>query len=679
MNIKNILKTISCYCLTPAYRRLNRSSLFDRQFYLSGNPDVKALGIDPLVHYIKAGWREERDPSPLFDSHYYLTKKPELKITGEIPLAHFLTKGSVEDRQPCRWFDAKFYKAEYPQACSADCLATEHYYNKGVFEGLYPHEKIKNLPQKPLISIVVPVYNVDINYLNRCLYSVLFQSYPHWQLCIADDCSTDGQIRETLEKWKALDKRIQTVYLDENLGISGATNAAAALATGDFVGFLDNDDELAPQCLFEAVRAICETGADLLYTDEDLINSTSRQTDLFYKPDFNRELLLCHNYITHFVVADMELFQCVQGFSSKMDGAQDFDLFLKLSEIAKEIVHIPEILYHWRAVETSTSINHSRKEYANEAGRQAVQAVMDRNSIEGGVEFTDWKFYYRCRRALLSNPLISVIICWENGDKPLTELIKAVLDKTHYENIEVLVAVKEKASFSDDFKELNKNISLVMAESGEGKAGVLNRAAARSHGEYIVFLGGGSLLLSGDWLVPLLEYGQEEKVGVVGGRLQQRDNRDLVSLTVPDVTNNSPAYYSDFFQGCSTHMNGLQCPQNVLAVSPSLCMVGKKMFEAFDGFDAVNFPNLFFTHDLCLRLYRQGYKNIYTPHCFAEIDKKPSLSANEANDKNLQQEYATFQKRWKTVLQAGDPYWNNGLLKEQGLSVEKFLKWYAGE
>jgi len=672
-HLKNLVKTIYYYLFSPVYRRLNRSPLFDREFYLNGNPDVKEEGMDPLVHFIKTGWHEKREPSLLFDSKYYTTQNPDIKKTEEIPLNHYLMKGIAENRRPCRWFDPDFYSREYLQSGSSQLSAPEHFYQHGVLKEFYSCQKVKDLSQKPLISIVVPVYNVSVAYLNRCLNSVLFQSYPHWQLCIADDCSDNDEIRQTLDKWRLLDQRIQVLYLNQNLGISGATNAAAKIATGDFIGFLDNDDEMSPQCLFEVVKTIGETGADFIYSDENLVNSTSRITDQFYKPDFNRELLLCHNYITHFVVVKRCLFQQVNGFSVSMNGAQDFDLALKLSEIAANIVHIPKCLYHWRASETSTSINHSQKEYANEAGKQAVMAALKRTNIRGEVEFSDWKFYYKTIRNVHLTPLISIIVDFGDTTKTFSNSIENILDNTDYPNFELLIIVIDSDESFNKISRTDSRISFIVDEEGEGKTRLLNRVAQNISGEYLVFLHGNILPQNNDWIQSLLGYAQDDHVGVVGGRLTVNSGQEEVNLTVPDLSNHSPVYYADFFQGCSTHMNGLQCPQNVLTPPRSLYMVSKNKFIEVGGFNK-SLQYLFFTHDFCLRLHKKGYTNIYSPHCIALVYIQLELPPVE----KLEQEQKIFQSLWRELLLTGDPYWNIGLLNEKEISLELFLQWYTG-
>ena len=296
----------------------------------------------------------------------------------------------------------------------------------------------RSLPIKPVLSIIVPVYNVSSFHLNNCIRSVLYQSYPHWELCLVDDCSSKSHVRPLLEQWVEKDSRIRVAYLQENSGISVASNKAVSLATGEYLAFLDNDDELAAECLSKLVQVINEDNADLYYTDEDLIGEDGTQFRVFYKPDFNSQLLLGHNYITHFVLVRKSLFDKVGGFSSAKDGAQDFDLVLKLSEQAKGIIHIPEVLYHWRASESSTSINHEQKSYADEAGRASVEDALQRRDIQGRVDTTDWKFFYSVRRKLEVFPVISVVII-HRQDIDFRSWLLQLVQNSSYPAVEFIV------------------------------------------------------------------------------------------------------------------------------------------------------------------------------------------------------------------------------------------------
>ncbi|EKD35767.1 MAG: glycosyl transferase family 2, partial [uncultured bacterium] len=423
------------------------SVFFDPAWYLDKTPILHAQGLDPINHYFMFGIHEKKSPCPLFDPIFYLETYKMRE--GEDPFAHYLRNEQAEDRRPCSWFDPFFYRQKYLAAGPEQVSPLKHYLQQGLRDKLYPNRNVAELGEKPLISVVVPVYNVSPAQLNNCIRSVLYQSYPHWELCLADDCSTHAEIRPLLEQWRESDSRIKVIFLPENGGISAATNAAAAVAGGSYLAFLDNDDELGPDALFSFARAIGSQGADLLYSDEDLIGADGTRFSVFRKPGFNRELLLCHNYITHCVVAKKSLYEKVGGCASELNGAQDLDLFLKLSEQAGRIIHIPEILYHWRASETSTSINHSQKGYADEAGRKSVASSLARRGIAATVNCTELKYFYRARRSLAGGLSVTVLVHWRRPIGDLNPWLARLIGTAGYDIMQLVIAVDDAVDSPD--------------------------------------------------------------------------------------------------------------------------------------------------------------------------------------------------------------------------------------
>jgi len=300
-------------------------------------------------------------------------------------------------------------------------------------------------------------------------------------------------------------------------------------------------------------------------------------------------------------------------------------------------------------------------------------SALKRRNIEGEVKFSNWKFYYKTIRKLHSTPLISIIIYFGETTKSHSDSIKNLVQRTNYPNVELLITSSDNNLEHKNIYRLDSRISSIVNKEDEEITALLNRVASNSCGEYLVFLHGSVLPENNDWIESLLRYAQDDHVGVVGGRLADNRRQGQVNLTVPDLSNHSPIYYADFFQGCSTHMNGLQCPQNVLTSPGNLYMVSKDKFTEVAGFSEF-FPNLFFTHDFCLRLHKNGYTNIYSPHCMATLDMQLQLLPAE----ELKQEQKKFQTLWRKLLINGDPYWNIGLLKEDKISAELFLQWYAG-
>ena len=654
------------------------SPFFDPQWYLDRTPILATAAEDLLRHYLDYGIREGKSPIPVFDPLFY-----RANLQGEIgeeddPLAHYLRAGEQEGRRPCAWFDPVYYTQRYLADSPASPLG--HFLTEGVFKGLYPNREIADLPEKPVISLIVPVYNAARHHLNNCIRSVLYQSYPHWQLCLADDCSTSAHVRPLLEEWAAKDERIKIVFLEANRGIAGATNAAAALASGDYLGFVDNDDELAPECLQRVVRSICDTGADLLYSDEDLIGDDGRRFSIFHKPDYNPELLLCHNYVTHFVVAGHGLWRTVGGMNTNKSGAQDHDLFLRLAEQAQQIVHIPEVLYHWRASATSTSINHSQKEYANDAGRRAVSDALQRREIEAEVVDTELKYFYRVKRELYLLPLLSVVSRWTGDRQGLGAWIQNLVLRTTYANYEVIIVVDREiidAGLEEHLLALDQPVRLVVADRQAGLAAHYNHAVPHCDGDYVVFVRSDLDIADGYWLSALVEYCQQPNTGMVAG-LVDGDAADVPEVTpIPDIANDSPCYYAQFAQQASVLLNGLHCPQNVWSPSWDCCAVNRDLFDACNGFDADRFPDLFAIHDLGFKCRAAGFKAYYTPYCRLHLRGDRRYAPTGTEDA-WQTEQAAFQDQWRANLAQGDPYYNRGAVREAGIDMARFVAWFAG-
>lgn len=647
---------------------------FDTGWYLDKTPILHDRDLDPISHYYMYGILEKKSPSPLFDPAFYA--KTYVVQVGEDLFAHYLRNESTEGRQPCCWFDPAFYRQRYLAGGHDPVSPLRHYLQQGYREKLYPNQRVADLAVKPLISVIVPVYNVAPAHLNNCIRSVLYQSYPHWELCLADDCSTHTDIRPLLEHWAASDSRIKVVFLAENGGISAATNAAAAAAEGSYLAFLDNDDELTPEALFSFAQAINSHGGDLFYSDEDLIGDDGTRFSIFRKPGFNRELLLCHNYVTHCVVATKTLYENVGGCDCELNGAQDLDLFLKLSEQAERVIHIPEILYHWRASESSTSINHLQKEYANEAGRQSVANALTRRGVTATVECTELKFFYRARRRLRDDLSVTVLVGWQRPTEDFNLWLSRLIATAGYQIMQVVIAV-DSPERVDAVQKAGSALGVetvgFMVSGDTYLTTVYNRSCEYIRGEFVV-LADSFLEVTGDgWLAALLEYGQHEETGLVGGKTNFPADQPQVT-PIPDCSLTSPSYYARFLTTCSVLMNGLQCPQEVRSVGSELCLVRASLLKDAGGFKGTDFPILFFIHDLCFRLHQQRKIHIYTPYCYSTIKTYPGIPSDREL-LSLQLEKARFQQSWFNLLDQGDPFYNQGLLEDRHLSTDEFRSW----
>lgn len=313
--------------------------------------------------------------------------------------------------------------------------------------------EINNFKKNPLISIVMPVYNAPKSYLEKAIDSIEKQFYINWELCICDDGSTN---KETIEYLKSLNhKKIKVIFLEKNSGISVATNKAIELSIGEYIAFMDNDDEITRDALYEVVKVINSSDADFIYSDEDFISLEGKYLNPHFKSDFNPELLLCHNYITHFVVVKKTLGDSVGWLRSQYDGAQDYDFVLRATEVSKQVVHIPKVLYHWRMSETSTSFDSSVKPKALENGRSVVKDTLDRRDIKADVVHGNLPFFYKVNYELIREPLVSIIIPFKDKPEFLKMCIESILNKSTYKNFEI-IGISNNSCEHETFEEMSR-------------------------------------------------------------------------------------------------------------------------------------------------------------------------------------------------------------------------------
>ncbi len=656
---------------------------FDIDWYLDKNPALEDAKDHIVRHYKLYGAREGKSPVPVFDPDYYLKQLDAPEDARADPISHYIATAGHGTSRPCELFDPDFYGRQCGPEVDRS-LALAHYLSDGVFRQVYCDQRIQQLAKKPLISIIVPVYNPEPCFLNNCIRSVLYQAYPHWEMCLADDCSAGEEIKTLLSEWIKKDKRIKVTFLEKNSGISAATNAAASLAKGEYLGFLDNDDELTLDCLYYVAETISRKEVDLIYTDEDLIGDDGRRFSVFRKPDFNLELLLSHNYITHFVVVSKTLFEMVGGLDSRYDGAQDFDLMLKLTEQTDGVCHIPRVLYHWRAATTSTSINHDQKDYAHEAGKRALEAALARRNTNAVVEDTDINFFYRLRYNTQQNKKISLLFWSDSFAHDDVSRIISLIQESTYQDIEVLF-VSDDPDVSRWITEnisdpsLLKRVALHCVVAGLGKAHALHLAALSCDGDFLGFVDSSITGVERDWLEQLLGVMSFDHTGIACGRVSHNGG-DGLTYTVPDITDDSDEYFHAFLHCSTLHMNGLHCPQQMSFCGWDVTLVERSLYLEVNGFEYKQFPYLLAMPDLALKVTGLGRRIVYTP--YARVDKSVVMPANPNSQavgemgKNCEKK--EFQQKWQDTLQTIDPFYNQEILADNNISREHFLNWQAG-
>lgn len=526
--------------------------------------------------------------------------------------------------------------------------------------------------QKPLISIVIPLYCTPLPYLKELLESVRRQSYENWQLCLADG-SPDDKAKEFIEKHYGREKRIVYRKLEENGGISVNTNEAIALAAGEYLMLCDHDDTLEPDALYEIVKAINDTGADVVYTDEDKVSMDGRHYfDPNFKPDFNLFRLRENNYICHIFVVKKSLTDETGLLRSEFDGAQDFDFILRCCEKAQKITHIPKVLYHWRCHMDSTAADPSSKAYAYEAGRKAVREHYQRLGIDAKVEMTERPGWYRSHVKVQGNPLISVIIPNKDHTDDLELCLFSMTRKSTYRNYEILI-VENNSEKEETFEYYRKlpdrypKARVLTWEKEFNYSAINNFAAKGAKGEYLLFLNNDVEILTPDWMEEMLQNCQQENVAAVGAKLYYPDDTIQhagVVLGLGGIAGHIMCRASKEDPGYFGRMISVQ---EISAVTAACMMVKKSDFDAVGGLDET-FQVAFNDIDLCMKFRAAGKKIIFTPYAELYHYESKSRGLEDTPEKQFRfdKEVKRFQEKWAQQLEMGDPYYSPNLSVTEG-------------
>lgn len=526
--------------------------------------------------------------------------------------------------------------------------------------------------QKPLISIVIPLYCTPLPYLKELLESVRRQSYENWQLCLADG-SPDDKAKEFIEKHYGREKRIVYRKLEGNGGISVNTNEAVALAAGEYLMLCDHDDTLEPDALYEIVKAINDTGADVLYTDEDKVSMDGRHYfDPNFKPDFNLFRLRENNYICHIFVVKKSLTDETGLLRSEFDGAQDFDFILRCCEKAQKITHIPKVLYHWRCHMDSTAADPSSKAYAYEAGRKAVREHYQRLGIDAKVEMTERPGWYRSHVKVQGNPLISVIIPNKDHTDDLELCLFSMTRKSTYRNYEILI-VENNSEKEETFEYYRKlpdrypKARVLTWEKEFNYSAINNFAAKEAKGEYLLFLNNDVEILTPDWMEEMLQNCQQENVAAVGAKLYYPDDTIQhagVVLGLGGIAGHIMCRASKEDPGYFGRMISVQ---EISAVTAACMMVKKSDFDAVGGLDET-FQVAFNDIDLCMKFRAAGKKIIFTPYAELYHYESKSRGLEDTPEKQFRfdKEVKRFQEKWAQQLEMGDPYYSPNLSVTEG-------------
>lgn len=522
-------------------------------------------------------------------------------------------------------------------------------------------------PRRPLISIVMPVYNTAEEWLCRCLDSVRAQAYPDWELCIADDASDKPHVRAVLEEYVARDSRIKVVYRESNGHISAASNSALELATGSHVALLDHDDELAPDALFRVATAIlAQPQAKLFYSDEDKIDESGGRFDPYFKPDWSPDLFLSQNFISHLGVYETALVNQIGGFRSGYEGSQDYDLALRCTARLQpwQIVHIPHVLYHWRASSGSTALALSEKDYAVEAGRRALEDHFRRKAEAVVVESTQGG--YRVRRAgSKPDPSVEIIVPTRDRVDLLRPCIESILGRSSYENFRVMVVDNQSAQ-DETLGYLEKiakddRVTVIPFDAPFNYSRLNNSAVARSSADLVVLLNNDVEVITSDWLEEMTAHASRPEVGAVGAKLYYPDDTIQHAGVVTGLFGIAGHIYCGEPGGAIGQMGRAKLTQNYSAVTAACLMLSRAKFNDVGGLNET-LQVAFNDVDLCLKLCKRGYWNVWTP--FAELVHHESVSRGredtEEKKRRFLGEAAYMQDTWGELL-LDDPAYNPNL------------------
>lgn len=532
-------------------------------------------------------------------------------------------------------------------------------------------DELRLLKNRPRLSVIVPVYNVPPGYLRQCINSVRAQTYPFWELCLCDDASTNPDTVAELETFRGVDPRIRIRRLAANTGISRASNAAAEIATGEFLVLLDNDDVMLPDALMEIVRALnMNASLDCIYTDEEKIDERGNRIDHFLKPDWSPEHLESVMYVLHMLAVRKRLFFDLGGFRPDFDGAQDYDLMLRISRATARIHHVQKVVYQWRAIPGSAAAVVDAKPYALEAGLRALREhARVKYGLRSCVEKGLLPGTFRVRRPLRADIPVTLLILTNNGEidlpgrgriRIIDNFVDSILAHTAYPNYQIVVVDNSRLSEGQRrrFHQLG-----VRVENFTGPVVPFNYSAKANFSidcaqtDHIVILNDDMEVFDDDWLTALMELAQDENIGGVGGRLFHADGT-IQHVGMVLGVNGAAAHPYHGFPGDFIGYNGFtHIIRNYSAVTGACFATRKSVIARVGGFDerlAIDFNDT----DLCLRILEHGYRIVYTP--FASLRHFESVSAKR-NAQNPA-EVALFNSRWRQYVE-NDPYYNIHLSK----------------
>ncbi len=518
--------------------------------------------------------------------------------------------------------------------------------------------EISGFKYHPKISVIMPVFNVAPQWLMPAVESVKQQIYEKWELCIVDDCSSNP---ETIDCLKSISHpQIRIRFSDHNQGISGASNEAVQMMTGEYIALLDHDDVITEDALYEVVKAINAIDPDLIYSDEDRIDHQGVRAKPFFKPDWSPDLLRSQNYICHLTVIKKAVYTSINGFQAGVEAAQDHDLILRATEISNKIHHIPKILYSWREIATSTSIDSNAKPLAQSSGLKAVDEHLKR--CFGGsvyVQKSPYQFVYDARFRLEDNPLVSIIIPTKDGISYLKDCISSIFNKSSYAHYEILILnnnseESETHLYFTDITTKHQNIRVIDASYPFCWSRLNNQGVSEANGDVFIFLNNDTQVISSDWIERLAEQALREDVGVVGPLMLYKDG----TIQHAGVVVGMGGWADHLFKGIKPNhtMSPFVSPmvkRNILAVTGSCMAVSREKMNSIGGFDE-RFLVCGSDVAFCIRAHEMGLHNIYDPFVRLYHFESKTRIPDDIPNCDFEMSKVYYNKYWKT----GDPFYN---------------------
>ena len=546
-------------------------------------------------------------------------------------------------------------------------LKQKRNYKKWIKNNEPNEEELKNQRKtkfkiEPKISIIVPMYNTPCKFFQELVECLIKQTYSNWELCLADGSKNQD---ENLKKIIRSDNRIKYRFLNENKGISGNTNECIKMATGDYIALFDHDDLLPKFALYEIVKTINENpNVEFIYTDEDKISSDSKKRfEPYFKPDFAIDTLRSGNYICHFSVFKKELMDKLEGERSEYDGAQDFDIILRMTEFVEpqNIIHIPKILYHWRVSKESTAKNSESKPYAYISGEKAVQDHLNRLGIDAKVKRSKYYGLYETIYKIKGKPKVNIIIPNDDNVEDLKRCVDSILKRTDYDNYEIDIICQEsnKKEVNNFYRKIDneKKVKIIYyAKKEKLITNNISYGVKSTDGEYILLLSNKIEIIEKDWLKRMLGICQREDVGIVGAKLLNPKYNTVyhAGIVLGMTASNGYIHKNIRDKDFGFFARTIMC-QDVSAVTGECLLTKRKVYEELEGVNK-NFFYKFYDIDFCLRARKKGYLVVYEPLVkmhYYENDKK--------EDNNIKEDEKTFYNVWKETIEKGDTYFNVNL------------------